>query len=525
MARISQARDACGADRFGVHGGRGAQAPAGPVTQQLAQVTVSAKKPTPIRGEDTRGPGVGASEQQRQGVAASLAPDQRGDLNAIALTIPGVTSTPGGFSVLGVSSALNNTTLNGMAFPGANIPRDAQTSTTITTSTYDPSRGWFAGGQTRVDLLAGNVFSYQAAHLTFDSPTLQYGDPVSARLGQQFTREIASFGGSGLTGARTDVTYNYGVDVTHQTSGVARWRISTPRCSSDRAYHGTPSARLLQLMNGQNIPVTATGVPASRTTNTVSFVTRLNTPDYDFNTFEQKPRSGGIILYGMRSQVDAASAGALITPAHDGQTTNTLAQVQGVFSGFVTKDLLEDLHSSLSWAEQRGTPYLQLPSGSVLVGSTFPGSTAGIASLDFGGASLATTTRTFGWETQSETKFYAPGKPKHRVKINADLRYDAISSISQPNARRYLHLQLAVGSRRRMRPASFRRALNSPERSGAVWNGVRVHRRLLSRVAELSVGLRCADRGQCVMRTTCATTRGGCSVRRANRLHAEHHRA
>ena len=56
-------------------------APKVPVAgQQLTQVTVSAVKPTPVRGADTFGPGVGATERQQQGVAAALAPDERGDL-------------------------------------------------------------------------------------------------------------------------------------------------------------------------------------------------------------------------------------------------------------------------------------------------------------------------------------------------------------------------------------------------------------------------------------------------------------
>src|ERR1019366_8464245 len=248
------------------------KASAAPMAQQLAQVTVSAKKPTPARGEDGMGPGVGASEQQQQGVAASLAPDQRGNLNAIALTIPGVTSTPGGYSVLGVSSALNSTTLNGMSFAGASVPRDAQTPTTITTSTYDPSRGWFAGGQTRVDLSSGNIFSNRSAHLTLDAPALQYGDPVSARLGQQFTREIASIGGSGLT-ARDKFTYNYGVDLTHQTSAVptlAGLHAAVLQRSGDSR---DSVARLIQIMNGAHIPVSASGVPPARTPQPLAFIT------------------------------------------------------------------------------------------------------------------------------------------------------------------------------------------------------------------------------------------------------------
>ena len=65
---------------------------------------------------------------------------------------------------------------------------------------------------------------------------------------------------------------------------------------------------------------------------------------------------------------------------------------------------------------------------------------------------------------------YALGKPKHRVKIDADLRYDATSSSSRANADgTYTYNSLSDVAANA--PARFTRSLNSPEQTGAVWNG------------------------------------------------------
>ena len=109
--------------------------------QVLAPVVTRASKPKPARNQGI-GTDVGASQQLSGGVTGAVSPDQAGDLSALAGTIPGVMLTPdGGISVLGLGSAQNSTTFNGMAFPGADVPRDASTRVRVTQSSYDPSRG------------------------------------------------------------------------------------------------------------------------------------------------------------------------------------------------------------------------------------------------------------------------------------------------------------------------------------------------------------------------------------------------
>ncbi len=86
----------------------------------------------------TDAPDISGSE--RSASAANVSADQLGDLAALAASLPGVQLIPGadgnpnGFSVLGLVADQNATTLNGMNFGGANLPRDANVSTSLVTS-------------------------------------------------------------------------------------------------------------------------------------------------------------------------------------------------------------------------------------------------------------------------------------------------------------------------------------------------------------------------------------------------------
>src|SRR5262249_24991180 len=164
--------------------------------QVLGPVVTRATKPKPDRNP-AFGADVGASEQLTGGMVGKLPPDLAGDLAALASTLPGVMQTPAGISVLGLSPDQNSTTLNGMSFAGRDIPRDASTRVRVSSSAYDPSRGWFSGANTNVELAPGSVFGNRRSHITLDAPALQYTDPVSARLGQRYTNGQLSLGADG----------------------------------------------------------------------------------------------------------------------------------------------------------------------------------------------------------------------------------------------------------------------------------------------------------------------------------------
>src|ERR1044072_3684358 len=116
-----------------------------------------------------------------------------GDLSAMAATLPGITLMLGadggaaGFSVLGLGADQNNITLNGLNFGSTDLPRDATTQTRVTTSSFDPPRGGFSGGQIALRTNSGTNYQVRSLHTTVDAPSLQYTDAAGRALGQRFS--------------------------------------------------------------------------------------------------------------------------------------------------------------------------------------------------------------------------------------------------------------------------------------------------------------------------------------------------
>jgi hypothetical protein len=113
------------------------------IVQRLAPVVTQARRPVPDRDPTSYGAGGFESSTIAQNAARRLAPDQAGDINAIAAMLPGVTPVAGGgISVLGLGPGQNSVTMNGLAFSGTDIPRDATTRVRVlaTSCSADSSR-------------------------------------------------------------------------------------------------------------------------------------------------------------------------------------------------------------------------------------------------------------------------------------------------------------------------------------------------------------------------------------------------
>ena len=184
-----------------------------------------------------------------------LPPDLAGDLSALAATLPGVSQVPGGISVLGLPPDQNSTTLNGMAFAGSDIPRDANTRLRVSSSAYDPSRGWFSGANSNVELAPGNLFGGRRSHVTLDAPVLQYTDPISARLGQRFTSGQLSYGADGEL-VENDWYYNVGLQAGRRTAPLSSLGTANDDVLRAAGVASDSVTRLLSSLTAAGIPIT-----------------------------------------------------------------------------------------------------------------------------------------------------------------------------------------------------------------------------------------------------------------------------
>ncbi len=437
--------------------------------QVLAPVVTRASKPKPARNEGIR-TDVGASQQLSGGVTGAVSPDQAGDIAALAGTIPGVMLTPdGGISVLGLGSAQNSTTLNGMAFPGADVPRDAETRVRVSQSSYDPSRGWFSGANLNVELTPGNLFSSRNAHLTLDAPPLQYTDPISARLGQRFTAGEASIGGNGEL-ADDKWFYNFGVQGARRSADEA----SLLNADQDLLEHAGVSpdsaARLISLLQAAGIP-TGAGAPSTVVHDDISAIVRVDHAPYNWGTLTPAKTTYALTGYAKYANNDALGLAPTGTPLHTGESSQAIGSLQGEYSFYFGNDYLGDARTSVSYNRTRSNPFLQLPDGRVLVESAFPNGTGGVSSLQFGGNSgMNSEMRQWTWESVADLQLYAQGKQAHRIKLTGDARLDGYSQdIASNGLGTFSYNSLADLSANT--PSTFTRTLESPTRTGGEWNG------------------------------------------------------
>ncbi|MEP6832784.1 MAG: carboxypeptidase regulatory-like domain-containing protein [Gemmatimonas sp.] len=438
------------------------------VVTQLTTIKVAARKATPQRASG--GPiEAGAAERLPDALVGAISPDLAGDLNAFATLVPGITATPGGFSALGLGPTQNTVTLGGAQFPGTSLPRDTRTNTRVTTSTYDPARGWFSGANVNLELVGGGLFATSRGHLTVDAPALQSTDRLSRSAGQEFSNVRLSYGADGPVTWENKYFYNVGLQADRRSSDASSLMTVNPGLLATIGIAGDSTAALLRVLNGTNMPVIGT-LPGSRISDNVSFLARLERTPVDMKTFVATKTTYGMTVIGQQSRDHAVGIGALSTPSRAGNVVQQTAALQGMASHFFGKDYLHETRSTLSWNDRNETSSGAQPEGRVLVQSDPTDSEAGFSTLLFGGNSAGNRrTRQLTWETINTTKFYANGRDAHAVKVTSDFRFDRYQSEVHTNpfgTFTYASLSdLSAGA-----PMSFSRTVNSPDRNGGAWN-------------------------------------------------------
>jgi hypothetical protein len=437
--------------------------------QQLETVTISAKKEKPVR-EDFRAPEPGESGKLEDGVYGSVPPDAKGNLAAIAATAPGVSLTPGGISVLGLDPSQNRTTLNGMAFAGADVPRAARINSRVSSSSYDPARGWFGGAEIRTELTPGFLFTQTNLAFVVDAPALQYADRISTASGQKFTNLIGSLGHSGLF-AKDKFNYSFAFEGGHRSSPYT----SLERAGTDLLQHSGLSrdsaARLLGLLSIAGLPDGRSTSAIGHNSDYLEFIGRIDRPTYNYNTFEPEKQSWGLLGYAKVGHNSALGIGPTAPAMHGGESTQEITSAQAVYSTYLhDRDYLTEARTAINVKQDRTSPYLGIPSGNVLVTSDFPGLMGAVTPVSFGGnSSLNSNTREWIWETNSTTSFYASSRTHHRVQLTADSRLDGFAQSSPGNGSGTFSYN-SLADLAANKPSVFTRTLNAPSTSVREWN-------------------------------------------------------
>jgi hypothetical protein len=403
-------------------------------------------------------PDLSGTEQSVQNGAVSSA--QQGDLAAMAGTIPGITpitdanGDPAGFSVLGLSADQNSTTLNGASFGASSVPRDAQVVTSLVTTPYDVSRGGFSGAQFSLRSGGGSNFIRRTNSLNFDAPSLQWTDRAARALGQQYTN--VSLGGL-LAGPIVfdKAFYNLSYQLGRRANDL-RTLLNTDAGGLQATGVSADSvARLVEIAAAQRIPTAAgNGLARDRLSDQGSF----------FGSFDYTPPASNtgttmnLTLNGNWNRQTPAGNLTTELPAHGADRTNWNLGAQGRYTSYVKNILLSETTLSLNGSRNYGSPYLAMPSGSVLVNSSFADGTSGVRTLAFGGNGfMGTSSSTLTLEAINQLSWFSRNN-RHRLKLSSELRresYDQDQTTNSLGTFSYNSLADLAANR----PTSYSRAL------------------------------------------------------------------
>ncbi len=426
----------------------------------LGAVKITANRERPVAGDNR--PDIGGVEQSLSTAGIPIA--AMGDLSAMAAYLPGVSSITNadgtsGFSVLGLTSDQNSTLLNGLTF-GGTLPRDVQVTARLSTTTYDPSRGGFSGGQITARTSPGSNYINQTLHVTLDHPDLQWATPTGRSLGQQYQNIIASGSASGPI-IWNKMFYNTSFQLGQRSSDLQTLLNTDPSALERVGISQDSVNQLLAYMQSAGIPATVPAVPSSKLTDQGSVFGQFSLSPSGTDTW-------GMLVTDTWNKAGAASLSTSAVPAHGGQTTRNSGTLQFTHSGYYGYGILNESSLSGTISTNTSSGYLALPDARVLVTSDFSDGTSGVSNLAFGGnSSYPSSSTNYQYQLSNATSWFTDDNT-HRIKFTEDLQITQFIQNQNANSRgtfAYNSLTDLLNNT----PASFTRRLVPAYHSGEVY--------------------------------------------------------
>ncbi|HEV2017908.1 MAG TPA: hypothetical protein VGQ98_06315, partial [Gemmatimonadaceae bacterium] len=224
--------------------------------------------------------------------------------------------------------------------------------------------------------------------------------------------------------------------------------------------------RLLAILQQLGIPIVTAKLPASR----------LGEQGSIFGSFDFAPQSSSsgqalnISYNGSWNQQTPASSLTSELPAHSGDRTNWNGGLQTRHTNYFGIGILSETSFGLSRSRNYGTPYLDMPSGTVRINSTFPDGTSSIKTVAFGGSSNMNTSQTnTSTELTNQLSWFSSSN-KHRIKFTTEMRREAFTLNQQTNTLGSFTFN-SLAELQAQQPSSFSRQLLPKIRSGSQFIG------------------------------------------------------
>ncbi len=435
---------------------------------QLDTVTVIA----PVQQRVSRNSGTPDVSGTERAVSSNVLPaDLQGNIAAMAASLPGVTLIPGldgaadGFSVLGLGADQNSVMLNGVQYDGNGLPRDANISSSLATSPYDPSRGGFSGAQFNVSSRGGSSnYRTRGLSLVANAPQFQWTDPAARALGTEYTN--VSLGGVASGPIKLNKAfYNSSFQLGRQSRDNSSLLTAGALGLQTAGVSIDSVTRFLALLDENGIPQTGGPTGASRISDNASFLTSIDISPPNSSSGS----SYGMSVNGNWNRSSPVGGGATSLNSASGDRTSWGGGLQLRQNRYIGL-LLSETNAGFNYSNSGGHPYLDLPGGRVRVNSVLDGGASGVQNLSFGGAQGLNSHSTSLGSTISNTLSWFDNANKHRIKLNSEIRYNASEQESSYNLLGTFVFN-SLEDLHNSRPSLFSRQLNSPRRSSGQFNG------------------------------------------------------
>lgn len=432
---------------------------------ELAGISVNGRRPAP--------PGQGNAGERVQELPQQLLqrlPLPDFDPSTLALLAAGVVGTVAdsvdgraGFSVAGLSDALNNITLDGASVrsilsggSGLEIPQEGLRRTQVVTSTFDVSRGGFAGGEVAMTTARGNNRPYGSLTYQLRDPALS-GNASTSALGNLTTQHRLS---GGFGGPIVDNRLFYNVSLSLQRRSTDNYAMET---GDDLAFQRTGAspdsvARFLDIIGGgYGFSTEGMTGPYTNVNGSLAGQARVDwnvTPRHTLmvrgNLNAAGQDSTRISPFDLRQnggeqETDRSSGALQLTSRLGGTWTN-------------------ELQLSFNRSDAQTLPFLDIPEGRVRVTSDLDDGTRSVSNLVFGG-DRSMPTESYERSVGLRDEVGVLLNLTHRLRAGAEIVSNRFASI---NATDYFgtYTYNSLSDFEANRPASYTRSLTERERIG-----------------------------------------------------------
>jgi hypothetical protein len=429
-------------------------------------VTLDAVKVQAERARPNRNASADISGTEKTVGSSSVDPAEAGNLAALAASVPGVQLIPGAaggpdqFSVFGLGGDQNATTLNGLAFSGTDIPRDAWTRVSVATNPWDVSRGGFSGAQMLLVTQSGSSFSTRGVSTLLSAPQAQWTDRAGRSLGARYSS--ASIGAATAGPTWMDESfYSIGYQFDRRTSDLPTLATADPTAMRMAGVSPDSAARFRDIVGRMGASAATAGLPTTKVSERGLLLANFDWAPPSSTTGQAFTLAGAMSFV----RINAPLAQITALPTNDLGTSNWISAIQGRHTAYLGGAVLSETSIGLDEQRTATAPFLEAPAAGVRVTSEFDDGSSAIAGLTFGGSQMQRTrSTTSAGMLQNALSWYSLDN-KHRVQLTASARVERFNQDLTTNALGTFSYN-SLADLEAGRAATYTRALSPRVRSG-----------------------------------------------------------